>query len=147
LSQKCEIIYENSGNPKIKESNTHVSISHSNDFVVILLSSKKGGIDAEDTQRNTEKLKTRFLSEEEINQTEISQNPNLARVLYWSAKEAIYKCALQPNADFQNQIAIMPFKIQNNGQFNGILKIKEKKLSFQLHYFFIENNVVVYTVE
>lgn len=147
LMAKCEIYYGKLGNPQIKNYKLHLSISHSNELLTVFVSSVKAGIDTENTLRDTEKIKNRYLSDEEIKDTESNQNPALIRIVYWSAKEAIYKCALQPNVEFKTQIEIETFKLKSKGSFNGSLKTPAKNMNFNLCYFFLENNVVVYAVE
>jgi 4'-phosphopantetheinyl transferase EntD len=147
LMAKCEVYYGKYGNPQLKNYNLHLSISHSDELLTVFITSVKGGIDTENTLRNTEKIKTRYLSEKEIKDTENNQNPALTRIVYWSAKEAIYKCALQPSVEFKNQIKIESFNLKSKGNFRGSLKTSSENIIFNLSYFFLENNVVVYAVE
>ena len=65
-------------------------------------------------------------------------------VLYWSAKEAIFKCAKEDGIQFDKKILIQPFEIKEEGKFAATLN---KHTHFKLWYFFIENNVIVYCVE
>ena len=66
LNKKPEIAYLDSGKPELKNSSSNISISHSSDFVVAIVSEKNIGIDVENTQRNIDKIATRFLSENEL---------------------------------------------------------------------------------
>ena len=144
LNKKPEIQYHESGKPVLKNIQKNVSISHSSDFVVILLSENKIGIDVEDTQRNIEKVANRFLHEDELKHIQKSENPQSATILYWSAKEAIFKCTDKHGVQFNEQIFIQPFEIKKEGNFTGILN---KNIHYKLWYFFLENNVIVYCVE
>ncbi len=144
LGKKPEIIYLESGKPLLKNSRKNISISHSSEFVVALVSEKNIGIDVENTQRNIKKIANRFLCEEELNYIQNMVDPQTATILYWSAKEAIFKCTDEDGILFDKQIFIQPFEIKTMGNFKATLN---KNTRYKLWYFFIENNVVVYCVE
>ena len=144
LDKKPEITYLDSGKPELKNSNNNISISHSSEFVVALISEKNIGIDVENTQRNIKKIANRFLCEEELNYIQNMTDSQTATILYWSAKEAIFKCTDEDEILFDKQIFIQPFEIKTRGNFHAILN---KNTHYKLWYFFIENNVVVYCVE
>lgn len=147
LNFKSEIIYDNRGKPRLRNYSQNISISHSSDVVTVLLSEKNIGIDVENTERNVEKITTRYLSSDELNYIIRTKNPQVAKILYWSAKEAIFKCSVLQGIQFNQQIYIQPFEIQEKGKFYGSLKVKNKISQFCLWYFFLKNNVVVYCVE
>jgi len=147
LSVKCEIFYGNQGNPQIKNHKSYLSVSHSAQLLTVFISSEKVGIDTEVTSRDTEKIKSRFLSENELDQTEKSGDPKLTRIVYWSAKEAIFKCALKSNIEFKSQIEIQPFQLQQKGEFYGTMKTEKITKNFRLQYILLENNIIVYCVE
>lgn len=147
LNKKAEIQHLESGKPILIKNQKNISISHSSDFVVLLLSNNQIGIDVENTHRNIKKIANRFLSEAELKHTQNLENWQAATVLYWSAKEAIYKCTEQIEIDFNKQIFIPSFKIKNQGQFTATLTCNNTITNYKLWYFFYENNVIVYCVE
>ncbi len=64
------------------------------------------GIDAEPADRKqTLHIRERFLSDEEL--TLIPANDVLLNVMAWTAKEALYKAAMQPGLDFREEIRIL----------------------------------------
>ena len=144
IDKKPKILYLESGKPVLKNSHENISISHSSEFIVILISEKNIGIDVENTHRNIKKIANRFLCEEELNYIQNMADPQTATILYWSAKEAIFKCTDDDGILFDKQIFIQPFEIKTEGNFNATLN---KNTRYKLWYFFIENNVVVYCVE
>lgn len=144
IDKKPKISYLESGKPVLKNSHENISISHSSEFIVILISEKNIGIDVENTHRNIKKIANRFLCEEELNYIQNMADPQTATILYWSAKEAIFKCTDDDGILFDKQIFIQPFEIKTEGNFNATLN---KDTRYKLWYFFIENNVVVYCVE
>lgn len=144
LGEKPEISYLKSGKPVLKNSHKNISISHSSEFVVALVSENNIGIDVENIQRNIKKIANRFLCDNELKHINKKGDSQTATVLYWSAKEAIFKCTNDDGILFDTQIIIQPFNIKKEGIFAGSLN---KKIDYKLWYFFIENNVVVYCVE
>ncbi len=147
LNEKQEIKYLESGKPKLKNSSKKISISHSSEFVVVFISEKNIGIDFEDTRRNIEKVAARFLHEKEFQHIQNLENPQTATVLYWSAKEAIFKCSHEHGVQFNEQIFIPHFEIKKEGQFSGTLTAHQITSHFKLWYLFYQNNVIVYCVE
>lgn len=144
LAEKPEIEYLKSGKPFLKNTNKELSITHSSELVVVLVSDKKVGIDAENIHRNIDKVAHRFLHKKEFETIHLSKNPQVGKILYWSAKEAIFKCTEIEGVQFNEQIYISPFEIKNEGIFKGCLNNTD---CFILGYFFYENNVIVYCVE
>lgn len=144
LNKKQEIQYQQSGKPELKSIKKNISISHSSNFIVILLSDKKIGIDVEVAQRDIEKVATRFLHKNELKQIHNESNQQLAKILYWSAKEAIFKCTDEQHIEFRDHIFIDPFTIEKEGKFTGTLN---KKVRYNLCYLLYQNNVIVYCVE
>jgi phosphopantetheine--protein transferase-like protein len=144
LNKKVEIEYLQSGKPLLKNSHFNISISHSANFVAIIISTKKIGIDIENTNRNITKIATKFLSSDEIEHIKKTENKQIATTLYWSAKEAIFKCTNENGIQINEQIAILPFEIKKEGKFAGIFN---KETHYKLWYLFYENNIIVYCVE
>lgn len=146
--KKSEILYDEIRRPKLKNHLLNISISHSPDLAVVLLSEKNAGVDVENVHRNTEKVATRFLSENELNDINKSNQPNLQRMLYWCAKEAAYKFSSDSKIEFKKHISIHNFEIKSEGGlFYGELSNNLQPTKLAFHYFFYENNVVVYCVE
>ncbi len=144
LHKKAEIEYLQSGKPLLKNSNFNISISHSADFVAVIISEKKIGIDIESINRNISRIADKFLSKKELQQIEKLGHIQLSTTLYWSAKEAIFKCSDKAGIQFNEQIYISPFEIKKEGIFTGTLN---KKTEYKLWYRFYENNIIVYCVE
>lgn len=144
---QSEIEYEKSGRPRLKNSSKHISISHSAELAVFFISDKNGGIDVENTCRNIAPIAKRFLSKKELEDCENSANKQLTQTIYWSAKEAIFKCTREANIQFNSQIKLHPFEPKKSGNLFGELNIGHQNFKFDLGYFRIENNVIVYCVE
>lgn len=147
LGRKTEIYYGKNGNPHIKNSKFNISISHSAELVVVFLSEKKCGIDTENINRNTASVATKYLAPNEMEAIQKCKDQELARIVYWGAKEAIYKCALEMEVQFNTQIITESFTVGSRGSFSARLFKQNKSRLFNLWYFFSGNNVIVYCVE
>ncbi len=147
INKKPVLHYGKAGNPYLINHPFNISISHSAELATVFLSEKKAGIDTENIFRNTEKIASRFLSGSEYKTVKQNSNPQLTGIMYWSAKEAIFKCASVQDVNFKSQIRIYSFPIQNMGQFKGTLHTSRKIINYNLYYFFYGNNVIVYCVE
>ncbi|HCE57359.1 MAG TPA: hypothetical protein DER09_06020 [Prolixibacteraceae bacterium] len=147
LGRKTEIGYQPDGRPVLKESKLNVSISHSANLVVVLLAEKACGVDAELKNRNIENVAKRFLHPDEIGNIESSGNRWFLQILYWCAKEAIFKCSCQHGIQFDQQIKIKPFDAVNETFFSGTLCSENTTEHFSLQWLEFKNNIIVFCVE
>ncbi len=144
LGYKPEINYTEHGKPILPNSTLHLSISHSGELVAVFLSDRKVGVDVENIHRNIDKVAHRFLHEKEKNFIDSTSSPQLAKIILWSAKEALFKCTEETGVQFNEQIIIFPFNIKNKGSFVGSLN---NSVPYKFWYEFYENNVIVFCVE
>lgn len=147
LCSKPEIVYNSIGRPELKNSAMNISISHSNELVAVYLSEKNIGIDAESLERNIEKVASRFLSVNEVEFATKQEDTQQTMILFWSAKEAVYKCSGKTGIQFNSQIRIDTDTLQNNNYFYTELLKENKIRRFLCRNLFFKNNVVVYCVE
>lgn len=138
------INYSETGKPLLRNHSRHLSISHSRSMVGILLCTNPyAGIDIEKTDRNIEKVSARFLSEVELEQ--MKQQPgDFSRVLYWCAKEAIYKAVSETNVLFSKQIFV--HTIHPDGTIDASFSSKTENLHFQLNSMVFNEHMVVWTI-
>ncbi|WP_319499419.1 4'-phosphopantetheinyl transferase superfamily protein [uncultured Draconibacterium sp.] len=135
------------GKPSLKDSGLNISITHSADLAAIILSEKNIGIDIEQLHRNIDKIVTRFASPKEIEFIEKSNDPQLVKILLWSAKEAIFKCCGVQGVQFNRQIAITPFDYNLHSCFSGALQHPDNEAAYDLFFRMIKNNIMVYCVQ
>jgi phosphopantetheinyl transferase len=145
--EKSEITYLKSGKPILRNPKKNISISHSADFVVVFLSDENIGIDVENMNRNIDRVAKRFLDIREMEWIKQSKSEQFLKMLFWCAKEAIFKCSTQSGVQFNSQIYIPPFEFKENNCFNATLLAKNQNEAYQLWYFQIENNIIAYCVE
>jgi phosphopantetheinyl transferase len=147
VGKKTHINYSKTGQPGIDIKNRHISISHSPDFLGILISDKAVGLDIENTNRKIERIEKRFLCKEEQDFLKQTENPAIEKILYWSAKEAIFKCSAEAGIQFNEQIRIKPFQLKKTGKCYGTLNTSDSTVRYKLEYFFLEKNVVICCTE
>ena len=110
LEPAAQVEYLPSGKPEIKNSKyQHLSVSHCRDFVAVALSSKPCGIDIERCDRNFGRVKSRYMSDEEVM---LSAHNDWSAVV-WCAKEALYKMAGREGVDFKRDIIIRSAQMQD----------------------------------
>ena len=95
--------------PYLVGSKMQLSISHSDRLVVVMISHNSCGIDIENTTRNFDRVKTRFLSSKEL---DFISGDDIS--LAWSIKEAAYKLIGVLDIDFATMFIIKNIDKQKN---------------------------------
>ena len=145
--KKIEIDYHSSREPLLRNESLFISISHSDNLVAVFLSSEcRVGIDVERIDRNVEQVATRFLSSKESGDIQLMVDQQIGKILYWCAKESIFKCTFQKRILFSQQINISPFLFNEEGSFYGSLITDSGTENFKLSYFQLKNNMIVFCV-
>ena len=113
IGSAFQISYTESGKPLLNHPvYPHISISHSRDFVSILIHQYQAvGIDIESMNRNYAPIRKRYLSEIELEH--VNESP-LLQCIYWCAKEAVFKLVEEKGIDFRKQIEVIAFDPQQN---------------------------------
>lgn len=132
--QFVELLFDNHGKPYLGNYDVKISLSHTDKFAAAIVSeSYEVGIDVEEPSRDISSIRNKFLSETEI---ENLHNPQakLELMLYWSAKEVIYKIYGKRKLEFNEDMFIKPFKIGESGTMNGMLLKNGSVTKYNLHY-------------
>ena len=126
--------YFPSGMPYLSDNSFHISISHTRGYVAVILSSqKKVGIDIEQYGERILKLRTKFLSEQEI-QTISSEKEIYHLLLHWSAKETMFKLLGEQDVEFKEHLLISPFHPEEKGTFTARELRTAEQQNFLIHY-------------
>lgn len=121
-NESLEIIKTNLGKPLAKNSNLHLSLSHSKYWGAAAVSKQHLlGIDIETLEERIERIAHKFLQPQELEN--ITHNRIETLTLYWSAKESLYKLYSKKQLDFANQLLIKPFEINAEGELIASIKI------------------------
>ncbi len=136
-----EIIYDDLGKPFLING-WNISISHSNDFAAIIINKTAYcGIDIEKITPKIERIKHKFLSPSDLKK--ISTLEHL--LLYWGAKEALYKLYGKKEVLFIENLFIKEFKKGNN-IFLGEIKMPDYQKEITMTWEKIEDFILVYTL-
>tara|TARA_B100000902_G_scaffold262285_1_gene248513 strand:+ start:34 stop:630 length:597 start_codon:yes stop_codon:yes gene_type:complete len=119
LQKKITILYEKQ--IPYCEEHSNISISHSDKYSAVLISTEKIGIDLQKEERKIENIKTKFLHKTE------NIKYSLKELHYiWTAKEAIYKTIKNERCSFKENIFLS--KKMKTGYYIN----KSKKIEFDL---------------
>lgn len=136
LGQDVAIEYNANGAPQLTNRTEYIGVSHSADFVAVIISDGLCAVDIERLDRHFERVAKRYIRPEEW---ALSDKEHLAAVI-WSAKETLYKYAGEKGLDLLRDIKILDLDFER-----GLLvgQIREQ-LPVQMHIEFHSGNVVVY---
>ncbi len=142
LHQRVTIYHNSNRKPYLKNHSSNISISHSKNFVVIILAANHyPGVDVENISDRVEKVKHKFLQAEELDWCTTVD----LMTACWSAKEAIFKI-YEKELDFHDML-VSPFHMSSyQGSFPVKVLKKEQKADYLVNYRLIENDVVTYAL-
>jgi phosphopantetheinyl transferase (holo-ACP synthase) len=121
-----------------------ISISHSYEYVGIMFSkTHEIGFDIEKIDDRIHRVSHKFLNENEQKFAE----SKLSKTLIWSAKESVYKWYGKKELDFKDNMEMIEFKENTEGEFLSILNKNGVKKELVMQYFLIENYVFTYCFE
>jgi len=135
---EAQLSYNKNGKPILKSPEfSQISISHSKNMAGIFLDKKSPvGLDIENSKRNFLRVTKKYLSDKELSLAGTISN---GLGLFWCIKEAAFKISKNPSPDYIRQIKITK---DNNQQL--YVEIVSAKIIYPVHYFFIEDEIVVY---
>ncbi len=109
-----QIVAEQNNKPFIPDNPYHFSISHCDDFVAAIVSTKLSvGVDVETISEKVWKVQHKFLTEAE---EKLLLEPNINRTelelltLAWSAKETLFKYLGESGVDFKEHLVLQHLK-------------------------------------
>ena len=130
--------------PYLAKDSAHISITHSYPYVAAQLHlDKPVGIDLEKFTDKVLKLEHKYLNEQEV----FDANHDSTKLLvYWSAKEALYKIHGRRRISFNEQLEINPFELRKSGILEGKIIYDHLIESIELFFKVADNYVMVYTL-
>jgi phosphopantetheinyl transferase len=138
------ILLSTTGKPFLTDNSYFFSISHSADYVAVILSSKSNvGIDIQHVVPKIGSIKQKFLTEAEMELlSKLSMSPNEQLTFAWTIKEAMFKYFDDSGVDFKQDLNIASAIFENDVWFskstfnkNKLQQIETK--SFRFNDFFI----------
>jgi len=143
--QFSEVLKAESGKPFLVDSPHHISISHSTEFAAVMHSEKYFvGIDLEIVNPKVENIAHKFLQPYEL--AALKPQERLKKlILYWSAKESLYKLYGHRNIEFKTQLIIDPFELQTKGELKAEILATEAPIKkLKVNYEFLEGHILSY---
>ncbi len=148
MGKECRVAYHADGAPYLPDSTLYISISHTEGYAAVLLQ-KEGaaGIDIERRQPRVLRVRSRFLSEAEDAEVASSKDDEVSRLLvYWCAKEALYKMIRQEEVDFARHLHVEPFRLAEKGEIRAYETRTSMAQGFDLRYEVTPDFVLVYNL-
>lgn len=146
-----EILIADTRKPYLHYEQYHFSISHCGDFAAVIVSStNRVGIDIEIPSEKVERIKHKFLGQEEdmlISQLSFPASQQLSTLL-WSAKESIFKWYSLGEVDFRNHIQLQGEIILRKDEFMQLpfLFLKSEKSEIEVLSKIFEGLVLSYCI-
>lgn len=106
LGSEARIRYNSAGAPVLEEPVgrvSHLSVSHSTDYVAVMFAQGRCGVDIESVGRNFGRVAARYISPTEREALAAGVGPHFEAIM-WSAKESVYKYAQATGVDFTEEM-------------------------------------------
>lgn len=137
-----EVKYDINGAPFIEDKNVYISISHTKGYAAVLIQDHPhAGIDIEQRSERVLKVQKRFINKKEEESID-SNNPIEQLLVYWCAKETLFKMIGEKEVDFLKHLHVHPFEYDIKGR----LKTSETRTIFCRDYemiYMIEKDFVL----
>jgi phosphopantetheinyl transferase len=135
-----DLYYDEFGKPHLVNGK-HISISHSHDFSVIVLSDVNVGADLEILKEKTLKLAPRYMDVSHLEN--LSKSDELIKVtVVWGIKESVFKIKNEIGISFKDHIFEDNFNLEDK-KCGVSLQFNDKTERFNIVFEFIENYVFV----
>ncbi|MGL2965655.1 4'-phosphopantetheinyl transferase family protein [Flavobacterium sp. XGLA_31] len=135
-----DLYYDAFGKPHLKDGR-HISISHSHDFSVIMLSDENIGADLEMLKDKTLKLAPRFMDVSHLQNLNVDDQLKKATVV-WGIKESVFKIKNETGISFKDHIFEDDFNLEDK-KCGVTLRFNNTTERFDILFDFIENYVFV----
>ena len=133
LGKDITLVKDEFGKPWIKDDDTYISISHSEDKVAIIYHQNKVGIDIQIQQEKIIKLAPKFLTQSEIDQLEEKDKLDCFHY-YWGAKESLFKAYGRKKVDFKKNLLIEKMDPNNLQPVKGVFQKDDFVSNYTLHF-------------
>jgi len=146
LGEEKVILYNSIGKPYLSDNSFHISISHTKGYAALIINREhEVAIDIEKISAKVETTRKKFVNEEEEKYLS-KQNEKIHLLLYWSAKESLYKLLGIDKLDFKNNLHIQAFEpvIGEWSDFEAYETKTKFQNCYKIKYFVHEDYVLTY---
>ncbi|MBS1634328.1 MAG: 4'-phosphopantetheinyl transferase superfamily protein [Bacteroidetes bacterium] len=145
VGNESTVRYDDKGKPYLNASRLHISISHSHEKLAIIVNEQEPtGIDIELIRDKVIRIRHKFLSPPELEDAGMEVEKLL---VYWSAKETLYKIYGLKEVDFIAHLFIAPFSYTGKGFIYGTIKLGQTEKKFELRYEKTEDYILVIAIK
>ena len=135
------------GKPFLVGRSEEISLSHSGDYVAVMVGQGNVGVDIQKCKEKISKLEHKFARPEESAGIDRSREV-LHLHLLWGAKEALYKIYARKSLDFIANLHVdLPTAFDTQGTFTGQILVGTEIIPCLLRYRIFEPYVLVYGQE
>jgi len=136
-----ELGYTVENKPYLKGSDSHISVSHSHDWLAIILNEKQNtGVDIELVRDKVRNIQEKFLGEKEL---AFARDNTEKLLICWAAKEAMYKLHGKKDLNFIDGIEV---EDPTGDEIYGSINLPEHSKRYRLKTEKIENYRLVYVL-
>ncbi|WP_333877049.1 4'-phosphopantetheinyl transferase family protein [Flavobacterium sp.] len=135
-----DLYYDAYGKPHLNDG-THISVSHSHECSVIVLSHQVVGADLELLKEKTLHIAPRFMETFHLNQLSHENQIKKATVI-WGIKESVFKIKNEKGISFPEHIFEKPFRLEDKKAI-AELQFNDHVEYFDIQFDFIDNYVFV----
>jgi 4'-phosphopantetheinyl transferase len=147
--ESCEVTYDQHGKPYLTSGSHSLSVTHSGEYSAVILGKNcRVGIDLEKIKERVERVKSMFLSGEELDHLgEVNLLEKLT--ICWGAKEALFKIGGDPSLLCMQDITIEAFDYLCSGEGSAYATIKHPSKTVKYTFFYrkIVDYMLVYTYD
>ncbi|HMT29092.1 MAG TPA: 4'-phosphopantetheinyl transferase superfamily protein [Bacteroidia bacterium] len=146
LGVKQKIVYNDLGKPYLDGEHSHISISHSGDYVAVITHpDNQVGVDVEMVGDRIHRVSHKFVNESEM--TWFSKDQETLRLyIIWGAKECAFKIFGLGSIDFRDHLTVEPFTIGPSGISRVRFKKDEIDCIYQIFFQYLDNLVITYAI-
>ncbi len=135
-------VKDNFGKPYLIGTDKFISLSHSGKYTAAIVSPKTTGIDIQVIVPKIEKIKNRFMSLKELDHFD-QKKDLLTLMVYWGAKESLFKSYGKGSVDFRKELYVEPFELSDQAC-KGYVYKDNMAYPYDLNFLCDENFVLVY---
>jgi phosphopantetheinyl transferase len=141
----ADLYYDASGKPHLTDGK-YISISHSHQLAVVIVSNQAVGVDVELVREKVAKIGPKFCASELQYLAPDLTTETQRLTLMWGAKEAVFKIVNREGISFNHHIFVAPFELSST-KTSALLSFDSLHRPFFIQYQLIANYALVYAFE